>query len=140
MRMAEVERDGFELRSGEAVHIEHPDTFYIPAVRDRYTLVPGQYVKLLFEIHYVGADGQPAERVERMWVLVAGREDDVYFGMLDNDPYSTRPGDGHYLTHGAEIPFLPGHVINIEDPPDNAERMLREWKPPSRWPREDTDG
>ncbi|MDJ0839651.1 MAG: hypothetical protein QNK37_24245 [Acidobacteriota bacterium] len=137
MRCPDLKRDGFELRSGEAIHVENPDTFFIPSVRERYSLEPGQFVKLIFDIETVDEDGEAMVQGERMWVLVTGKCDDFYIGMLDNDPVSVDPHGDQYLIHGAEIPFLPGHVINIEEPPDDVERLLREWKPTRVWPREE---
>ena len=70
-----------------------------------------------------------------MWVLVAERCGDFYVGVLGNQPASVEPGGSFYLRPGAEVPFLPEHVVDIADPPVGyAEEELG--RPPARrWPR-----
>jgi hypothetical protein len=55
-------------------------------------------------------------------------------GILDYQPVSLVPREDVYLCFGAEIPFLPEHVIDIGHPP----RLYRKWQlaqpPERRWP------
>jgi hypothetical protein len=52
-----------------------------------------------------------------MWVTVAERVGDFFIGILENQPACLEPAENVYLCMGAEIPFLPEHVIDIADPP-----------------------
>src|SRR5690554_8194534 len=74
----------FELESGEQLHAEAPDTFWIPSLKSRESLSPGDIVKLVFRIE---VDGEVD--VERMWVIVQKVVAGGYVGILDNDPYCT---------------------------------------------------
>jgi uncharacterized protein YegJ (DUF2314 family) len=91
------------LDDAEERHREAPDTFLIPTVEARRNLEPGQIVKLLFVI-----PADPEEQVERMWVVVTGREGDGYIGELDNQPVSS-----NQLRPGMKVRFEPRHVIAI---------------------------
>ncbi len=50
MRLPDIERDFWELRSGEADHQAHPNTFWIPPIDARQNLKRGQGAKLMFDI------------------------------------------------------------------------------------------
>lgn len=70
-----------------------------------------------------------------MWVIVSERVGDGYIGILDNKPASVDESQHFYLCRGAEVPFLPEHVIDIADPPsDYAQQRLSE-RPSHVWPR-----
>ncbi len=136
MRLPTFERDFWELRSGEAAHRENPDTFWIPPLEQRQSLKRGQAARLIFEIEGTDEEGNVSVQGERMWVIVSERCGDFYIGLLDNKPASIEPADDVYLCFGAEVPFLPEHVIDIDDPPsDYAEWQLGQ-EPERRWPRE----
>ena len=136
MRRATLEDHYWHLESGEARHLEYGDAFWIPAAVDRQQLRRGQAAKLLFQIEAEGADGIELT-VERMWVIVAEQVGEGYIGILDNQPASLEPGPHVYLTEGAEVPFWPEHVIDLDEPPAEwIEHRLGQ--PPSRrWPRDD---
>jgi hypothetical protein len=137
MRLPSFERDFWQLRSAEQSHREHPDTFWIPPLERRQGLKRGQSARLIFDIEGQDEDGAVEVQGERMWVIVAERIGDTYIGILDNQPASIEPSENVYLCFGAEIPFLPEHVIDIGEPPaDYAEWQLRQ-QPARRWPRED---
>ena len=106
--LANWDHDGYELDDGEAIHAASPDTFHLPTIDERTSLKPGDLVKLIFRIHVVSDDGESCCEVERMWVIVQGRQDAYYLGTLDNDPYCT---DG--IKAGMNVVFLPKHVIDI---------------------------
>lgn len=93
----------FSLEDGEQSHREAPDTFQIPPRAARGSLQPGQIVKLMFRIS-AGRESQ----VERMWVVVEGRDKDGYLGVLDNQPTTTDA-----MRPGMRVRFQPEHVINI---------------------------
>jgi len=93
----------YSLEDGEQSHREAPDTFEIPPRAARDSLQPGQIVKLMFRI---SAGGEP--QVERMWVIVEGRDKNGYVGALDNQPATTDA-----MRPGMKVRFQPEHVINI---------------------------
>ena len=65
-------------------------------------------MKLLFRFAAEKADRLDGE-VERMWVRVAGRDDDeYYFGTLENDPIHDQ-----ILSCGDSIHFHPLHVMEV---------------------------
>ncbi len=135
MRLATLERDFWQLRSGEESHREHPDTFQIPPLDERQGLKRGHAVRLFFDIEGNEDDGSVGVQCERMWVIVSEGVGDTYVGILDNQPACLERSDSVYLRFGAEVPFRAEHVTAIESPP--AEYV--EWQlgqPPDRvWPR-----
>jgi hypothetical protein len=136
MRMPSLDRDFWELRSGEEAHRLNPKTFWIPSADERQNLRRGQAARLIFDIQ-VELDGDPVVQGERMWVIVSERVGETYIGILDNKPASFEPADDVYLCFGAEIPFRAEHVIDIGDPPaDYVEWQLGQ-VPERRWPREE---
>ena len=139
MRFAQIERDYWELRSGEEAHFANPDNFWIPDEASRNALRVGQAVKLAFDIEIEEEPGQPIVQGERMWVIVSEARSDFYVGILDNQPGSFEPTDSVYLRFGAEIPFAPEHVIDIADPPkEHADWQLSQ-EPEVRWYGRDDD-
>ncbi|MGI5310014.1 hypothetical protein [Rheinheimera sp. WS51] len=93
----------FELESGEQLHAEAPDTFWIPPLPARQSLSSGDIVKLVFRIE---EDGEV--NVERMWVVIQQATTEGYVGILDNDPYCT-----DQIQAGLELKFAPKHIIDI---------------------------
>jgi len=131
MREPSWEIDGWELDNGEEYHSGSPDSFWIPSRELRETLRRGDYAKLIFRI-CVGDDEEPVA-VERMWVLVRGRVDKTYFGVLDNEPDALAENEDFWL--GTELPFRAEHVINIM--PADQESIDFAGLPPRRaWPRD----
>ncbi len=108
--LASLETDGWMLESAELRHAESPDTFWIPPRQDRESIAVGQLAQLLFKIA-IPNDPDGEFNVERMWVEVKRRVDEVYIGMLRNRPASVESDDT--LELGAEILFRPEHVIDI---------------------------
>ena len=133
MRLADRQRDYWELASAEEMNRAHPDTFPIPLREDRMSLRRGQAAKLIFEIERELDDGTPDVMGERMWVIVAERVGDLYVGILDNEPASIESGDGVYLCKGAEVPFGPEHVIAIGNPPPEHWEQRLAQEPARRW-------
>ena len=135
MRLAELGRDFWELRSAERSHEDHPETFSIPPRKARENLKRGQAAKLIFDIEGTDEDGSIVVQGERMWVIVSERVGDTYVGILDAQPQCLEPSDDVYLCFGAEIAFQAEHVIDIDTPPeDYAESQLRQ-PPERRWLR-----
>lgn len=137
LRLASLDPDGWQLRSGEDAHRAHPDTFWLPEERERRGLMRGMQAKLMFEMIEHEADPETAERpgtcVERMWVAITEvLPDGHYRGMLRNQPFTYDPDDERvYLRWGAEIPFAAEHVIDIEDEPaeeDTLTDFTRRWQ------------
>lgn len=95
----------YVLDSGEALHAESPETFYLPSVEARRNLRPGALAKLVFR----GQDVDGHMHVERMWVQVTQAGGGNYRGILSNSPYYIVG-----LNHGDDVPFRPEHVIQID--------------------------
>lgn len=135
MRLPTLECDFWTLRSGEESHRAHPDKFWIPPAEERHNLHRGKAARLIFDIE-ADDDGKVVLNGERMWVIVAERVDELYIGILDNQPATLEPSDDVYLCFGAEIPFGPEHVIDISDPPAGYVEWQLGQKPERTWPRE----
>lgn len=135
MRLARLETDFWELRSGEDAHAKNPDTFWIPPREKRWSLNRGQAAKLIFDIEGY-EENELVVQGERMWVIIAERVGDLYIGILDNQPACLERSADVYLTMGAEIPFGPEHVIDILDPPAGPVAWQLGQPPERRWPRE----
>ena len=136
IRLPILERDGWQLRSSEASHREHPDTFWIPPLEARQSLGRGQAARLIFEVAGEEENDQIVVRGERMWVIVAERVGDVYLGILDNQPALAEPSETFYPCFGAEIPFLAEHVVDIAAPPAEYVQWQLGQPPEQSWPRE----
>jgi hypothetical protein len=128
------ETHGWMLESGEARHANAPETFWTPDRADRSDLHFGHGAKLIFAIQVEEDDGSVVIETERMWVVVTGVLEGGYVGLLDNEPACINPDGDHYLVRGAEIPFRPEHVIDVDViPKDALERMS--FQPSRIWPR-----
>jgi hypothetical protein len=92
--------------------------------------------KLLFEIETVKPDGTLHREVERMWVITTERVDDLYIGRLDNMPDSVESAPHVYLSEGAEIPFGPEHVTEVELPQEPWADYVAQLDGSRRWPRD----
>lgn len=112
---ARIERDGWALLSAEERQAHHPDTFRIPPRRERDTLSPGDAVQLLFDIETKDGERVVDRGVDRMWVIVKRRVENLYTGVLDSDPGCA---DGLSLREGVEVVFSAEHVIAISRPPE----------------------
>jgi hypothetical protein len=62
MKLAEFERDGWELADGAECHAEYPKSFWIPPAWRRYFLRRDQIVKLMFRIALRDDAGNESER------------------------------------------------------------------------------
>lgn len=133
MRLPVLEVDGWELESGEDRHVAAPETFAIPARPARERLRPGQAAKLLFRIGCDQSDDFADVDVERMWVVVTGRIGGLYLGVLSNQPATIVATDDAYLVRGAEVPFGPEHVIDIDDPPAEYVEEITRTSPARLW-------
>jgi hypothetical protein len=136
MRLANSEQDDWELSSGEEIHLHSPETFWIPPLEKRQNLQRGQAVKLIFDIEFLDEEDEIAVQPERMWVIFTERYDNFYIGILDNYPASIGSSPDASLCFGAEIPFLPEHVIDIADFPDDYIEMRLSEPIDRRWPRD----
>jgi hypothetical protein len=116
VRLATLDLDGWQLNSGLAQHHRTPESFYMPAEKERRTIVEGDVVKLIFEIA-VPKDSEIPDSGptfgERMWVHVTGKNGPYYIGTLDNMPITSDEQEN--LSYGDEVIFLPEHVIDISD-------------------------
>ncbi|WP_454723579.1 MULTISPECIES: DUF2314 domain-containing protein [Cupriavidus] len=107
-RLATLEDDGWQLDDGEAIAAAYPETFWVPPLEARQALQPGQAVKLIFRIVTTDEQDRDEQHVERMWVIVTGREGDLYSAELDNQPYCTDE-----MAPGMPLWFAARHVIHI---------------------------
>jgi hypothetical protein len=135
MRLPNIQADCWELRSAEESHRNHPNTFWIPPPEQRKNLKRGQAAKLIFDIEGQDEEGNLSIQGEKMWVIVAEKEDDYYIGILDNQPASVEPSEDVYLCFGAEIPFLSKHVSDIAEPPQEYVEWQLGQPPERKWPR-----
>src|SRR5256885_11193398 len=136
LRLPTLERDFWQLASGEKANAEHPDTFWIPEGDRRDNLQRGDAAKLIFELEGEDEDTGAIEiSRERMWVIVADKTNDTYIGILDNQPATIEPADDIYLRFGAEVPFTAEHVIEIDRPPDDYIEWQLSQAPERKWPR-----
>lgn len=109
-----LDSDGWELISAEDRNAAHPDTFHIPAREKRESLAPGDAAKLLFDIE-TREEGRVVDRgVDRMWVIVKGRTEGGYIGVLDSNPGTA---ENLRLQEGDNITFGPEHITEIDSPP-----------------------
>lgn len=136
MRLASREKDYWELRSAEKSHAANSDKFWIPSLENRQNLKRGQAARLIFDIESLDENDEVVIQGERMWTIVAERISDYYIGILDNQPVSFEPTANTYLCFGAEIPFLPEHVIDIADPPQDYVDWQLSQPPERKWPRD----
>jgi hypothetical protein len=135
MRFPSIERNYWQLRSGEESHQAHPDTFWMPPSKERNNLRVGQAAKLIFDIEGE-EDGSVEVQGERMWVIVSEVNGGWYMGILDARPQLIETGDHVYLCFGAEIPFRAEHVIDPADPPADYVEWQLSQEPERRWPRD----
>jgi hypothetical protein len=133
MRLPTLSEDYWQLLSAEESHRRNPSTFWIPSLDARSSLQRGQAAKLMFEIE-ADEDGSVDRGVERMWVLITERVGEIYIGVLVNTPSLDAPDEFH-LRLGAEVPFLPEHIIDIDDPPQDFVEQVLAREPSRRWPR-----
>jgi hypothetical protein len=136
MRLANRKQDFWELRSAEESNRQNPDTFLIPSLEERESLQKGQAAKLIFDIESLDEDGKIEIQGERIWVIVSEKYKDYYIGILDGQPASIIPSDDVYLCFGAEIPFLPEHVIEIAQPPEEYISWQLSLPPERLWSRD----
>ena len=115
-RWTNLNDDGWALVSAEARRDASPATFEIPPIDVRRSLRRGDAAKLLFEIETREAGVVVDRGVDRMWVVVTGREDEFYVGVLTSDPGKA---EGLGLRPGSELIFLPEHICAVDRPPDD---------------------
>ena len=107
-------KNGWTLVSAEERVLASPETFQLPSMTLRRSLLPGDAAKLLFDIEAT-ENGHIVDRgVDRMWVIVKRRTEQGYLGILDNDPGAA---ENLTLRQGDQVAFGPEHVIDIGRPP-----------------------
>jgi hypothetical protein len=117
LRLATLDLDGYELRSGLAQHHRTPGTFYMPEEEERQALNQGDIVKLIFIIKVPEDPEDPEDPDddgtfgERMWVIVTGRSGPYFTGFLNNVPVTSDEQNNLHIED--EVIFLPEHVIDI---------------------------
>lgn len=132
-RLPTLDRDGWTLRSGEASHAAHPDTFHLPPRALRENLRRGHQVKVILDFEGVGEDGTVAVQGERMNLVVSEKAGARYIGLLLDQPQLFEPEDYPYLRPAVEVPFGPEHVIEVTDLPRFVRRIMFSEPPEQRW-------
>jgi hypothetical protein len=135
MRLPTLDRDYWGLVSGESRHSEYRDSFRIPPLSERQTLKVGQAAKLIFEIETENERGEFERGCERMWVVVSDIATPYFIGRLTNTPASVDEDSDFYLKQDVEVPFLPEHVTDIDQPPEAFLNALFSESPKNAWPR-----
>jgi len=108
MNLPTYESDHYELDNGENIHNEYPESFWIPDKELRNNLQSGNLVKLIFRMEESTNPNEVA--VERMWVEIQDKTNEIYTGILDNDPYGEV-----FVKCGQTVYFLAEHIIEIYD-------------------------
>lgn len=104
---------GWSLEDGEAYHRRSPTTFSIPSLDVRISLDAGDYAKLIFRFSDPESpEDADRDTFERMWVLIAARVGEGYYGWLENQPL-TSPGVARLMKRSI-IQFAPRHIIDVE--------------------------
>lgn len=106
MELEKFYKKGYFLENGEKLHRENPETFLIPDLELRCSVLPGAIVKLIFNM--LENDKTDETSVERMWVVVKSVDNGFYVGTLDNDPYGNVS-----IKCGDEVVFGAEHIIDI---------------------------
>ncbi len=103
--LSQVSNNGYTLMNGEKLNAEYPDTFHIPSKDERTTRVPGDLVKLGFEVEAEenGFSG------ERMWVKIIEAHGGLYIGILNSIPMFIDD-----LWPEDIVFFQPEHIISIQ--------------------------
>ena len=97
-KLATFEEDSYELADGEERHSESPDSFEIPHKEIRDHIRKEEFVKLIFLSK--SKSEQDKVLAERMWVKVKDKVNNLYSGIINNDPYPDS-----YLELGDEVVF-----------------------------------
>ena len=118
-KLATLERDGWELESGEERAKEYADTFEIPSNSELSLVKVGNLVKLIFIVKAIDKAESENLQVERMWVYVTETQKGMFIGRLQNKPKSNTQ-----LLAGTEVKFRVEHIIDIAD-----QEPPKGWKP-----------
>ena len=86
-------------------------SFYIPDEKDRQTIKPGVFVKVIFEF----SPETQGNCGERLWVKFMGRGDNGFSGILMNKPTYIPLAIGDWITFGPE------HIAGIVHDPDESD-------------------
>ncbi len=120
-REAAVPAD-WRLQDADALHAQHPRSFFIPPAARRQALEPGELVKLGFE-YGPHADRRGEGHIERMWVQVLERGDEGRLrGRLRNKPDRLRE-----LEIGDLVLFEPSNVLTIDFSDEELGYSQDEW-------------
>ena len=111
-----------------------------PYASDRKALKRGEGVLLIVQIQPTPDEMAPGMqgRIQRMWVAVSERCGDYYIGILNTHPSGSYASRDFYLSPGAEIPFLPQHIVDINHPPFGFDiKKVLQTDPRRLWSRDD---
>ncbi len=90
----------FHLENVVKKNIEFPRTFLIPVQEEIVKLDIGNLIKLIFVMKRPQKNGC---RAEKMWVKITNKQNGVFTGVLDNEPYYLKSiKAGEIITFKAE--------------------------------------
>jgi uncharacterized protein YegJ (DUF2314 family) len=107
--LTSLDEQGWEIDDAEIAHEKTPESYWIPPLQARQSLVVGACAKIRFYIRVVHENGEPEDCGERMWVEVLDKVGDWYRGQLSNQPTCTKG-----IAPGMEVWFQARHAIAIE--------------------------
>ena len=79
MNLPTYEKDHYELDNVEDIHLEYPDSYWIPDKEVRESLKAGKVVKLVFRMEET--KGSDDVSVERMWIEITNKHQAFYEGI-----------------------------------------------------------
>jgi tetratricopeptide (TPR) repeat protein len=109
MRLANYDRDSWEL------HFVETGNFSITDLEARQNLYRGSAAQLIFHYSNIITPGINSF-IELMWVVISEVQNNFYIGLLYNQPVYREQSEDFYLRPGAEILFLPEHILDIQYP------------------------
>lgn len=128
-----------ELIADAAVGANHQRSpAAIPYATGNKILKRGESALLMFRIQPTPDEMSPGMmgRIQRLWVAIAERVGDHYIGILGDHPAGGYANRDFYLSPGAEIPFLPHHIVDIGRPPFGFDiNKILQTDPRRLWPR-----
>jgi hypothetical protein len=91
----------------------------LPYASNLKTLQRGEGAMLIFHMQPTPDEITPGlpGRIQTLWVAVTERCGDYYIGVLTEHPAGNYADRDFYLAPGAEVPFLPLHIVDVYYPP-----------------------
>lgn len=97
----------YTLTNGEDSQKKYPNTFHMPARRERENIAIGTNVKLIFKENLI--ENYDDYISEKMWVTVIEFDNGLYTGTINNIPCPDT-----FMQYGDVINFSAKHIVDIE--------------------------